>query len=88
MEIYSRATEYYARIAEYSKQTCKEGILKLFNADSRNLLMLENNSIDLIITSPPYANTYDYYLYHKFRKLWLDLDVKYAQNNEIGNILA
>jgi len=81
----SRATEYYNRIADYSKQVNKEGILKLFNTDSRNLSMLEDGSVDLIITSPPYANTYDYYLYHKFRKLWLDLDVKYAQNNEIGS---
>ncbi len=47
--------------------------------------MLGEHSIDMIITSPPYANTYDYYLYHKFRKRWLDIDVKYAQNNEIGS---
>jgi len=81
----SRTTEYYARIADYSGRVHKNGILKLFNTDSRNLSMLKNNTIDLIITSPPYANTYDYYLYHKYRKLWLDLDVKYAQNNEIGS---
>ncbi|MCA6072294.1 MAG: site-specific DNA-methyltransferase [Endomicrobium sp.] len=47
--------------------------------------MLENESVDIIITSPPYANTYDYYLYHKFRKRWLDLDVHFAQYNEIGS---
>jgi len=81
----SRAMEYYAKIANYSKHVNKHGFLKLFNADSRNLSMLKDESIDIIITSPPYANTYDYYLYHKFRKLWLDLDVNYARDNEIGS---
>jgi site-specific DNA-methyltransferase (cytosine-N4-specific) len=59
--------------------------LQVYNADSRNLDFIPDNSIDIIITSPPYANTYDYYLYHKFRKRWLDLDVKFAQYNEIGS---
>jgi len=81
----SRANEYLTRIADYSSKVNRGGYLKLLNADSRNLAMLKDNSIDIVITSPPYANTYDYYLYHKFRKLWLDLDVQFAQNNEIGS---
>jgi site-specific DNA-methyltransferase (cytosine-N4-specific) len=82
---YDRATEYSERIMEYSKDIIGGGFLKLLNADSRNLTMLKENSVDIIITSPPYANTYDYYLYHKFRKRWLDLDVRFAQYNEIGS---
>ena len=81
----ARANEYLMRIAEYSKKVNEDGYLKLLNADSRNLSMLDNESIDIVITSPPYANTYDYYLYHKFRKRWLDLNVQYAQYNEIGS---
>ncbi len=81
----SRANEYLLRIAEFSEKVNKDGFLKIFNADSRNLSMINDVSIDIIITSPPYANTYDYYLYHKFRKRWLDLDVQYAQYNEIGS---
>lgn len=81
----NRATEYLDRMIEFSKKVPSNGYLKLLNADSRNLTMLDDNSIDIIITSPPYANTYDYYLYHKFRKRWLDIDVKFAQNNEIGS---
>ena len=56
-----------------------------FKFDKDVLQKIPDNSIDIIITSPPYANTYDYYLYHKFRKRWLDLDVKFAQYNEIGS---
>ncbi len=80
-----KANEYNSRIMEYSKLINDKTELQIFNADSRNLDFIPDNSIDLIITSPPYANSYDYYLYHKFRKLWLDLDVKFAQNNEIGS---
>ncbi len=81
----SRGKEYLSRITDFSTQVPKQGYLRLINADSRYLTMLDDESIDIIITSPPYANTYDYYLYHKFRKRWLDIDVKFAQNNEIGS---
>ena len=81
----SRVNEYMNRIIELSNSIDQKTTLKIYNADSRNLDFIKNNSIDIIITSPPYANTYDYYLYHKFRKRWLDLDVKFAQYNEIGS---
>lgn len=47
--------------------------------------VIKNDSVDMIITSPPYPNTYDYYLYHKHRMLWLDEDFKYAMSEEIGS---
>jgi site-specific DNA-methyltransferase (cytosine-N4-specific) len=80
-----KAKEYNSRMAEFSRLVNDTTKLQVYNADSRNLDFILDNSIDLIITSPPYANTYDYYLYHKFRMRWLDLDVKFAQYNEIGS---
>ncbi|MBS1759150.1 MAG: DNA adenine methylase [Bacteroidetes bacterium] len=80
-----RAKEYNSRMAEFSELVHDKTELHLHNADSRNLNFIPDNSVDIVITSPPYANTYDYYLYHKFRKRWLDLDVKFAQYNEIGS---
>ena len=47
--------------------------------------VIPSNSVDLILTSPPYPNTYDYYLYHKHRMNWLECDVKYSMENEIGS---
>ena len=47
--------------------------------------ILADNSVDLILTSPPYVNTYDYYLYHKHRMNWLGFDVKYSMETEIGS---
>jgi len=80
-----KAKEYNSRMAEFSELVHYSTELQVYNADSRNLDFIKDNSIDIIITSPPYANTYDYYLYHKFRMRWLDLDVKFAQYNEIGS---
>ena len=54
-------------------------------ADSRQLEFIDNSSIDLLVTSPPYANTYDYYLYHKHRMNWLELNWKNAMKDEIGS---
>ncbi len=54
-------------------------------ADSRRLGFIEDASIDLLVTSPPYANTYDYYLYHKHRMNWLGLNWKGAMDDEIGS---
>lgn len=55
------------------------------SAEDVDSSIIPDNSVDIIITSPPYANTYDYYLYHKWRMLWLGYDVKSVQDNEIGS---
>ena len=68
-------------------------LLKNMNCNSDVYLMdsnlinkkLEKNSIDFLITSPPYPNTYDYYLYHKHRILWLGYDIKPVMEKEIGS---
>ena len=46
---------------------------------------ISENTVDLILTSPPYPNTYDYYLYHKHRMNWLGYDVKFSMESEIGS---
>lgn len=57
----------------------------VYDADARKLEMIEDASVDLVVTSPPYANTYDYYLYHKMRMFWLGMDYREAQKDEIGS---
>jgi len=47
--------------------------------------VIQTGSVDLILTSPPYVNTYDYYLYHKHRMNWLGYDVMYSMESEIGS---
>lgn len=46
---------------------------------------LADRSVDLVVTSPPYMNSYDYYLYHKLRFFWLGFDHHRVQANELGS---
>ncbi|GHG61519.1 hypothetical protein GCM10010919_06060 [Alishewanella longhuensis] len=48
---------------------------------------LEEASVDLIVTSPPYANATDYHLYHRFRMFWLGYDPRELGKIEIGSHL-
>lgn len=57
----------------------------ILSEDARQLKSIQDNSVDIIITSPPYANTYDYYLYHKQRMNWLGFDFNTSKNMEIGS---
>ena len=45
------------------------------------------NTVDLIVTSPPYPNATDYHLYHRFRLFWLGHDPKALGKIEIGSHL-
>lgn len=40
--------------------------------------------IGLVITSPPYPNAYEYWLYHKYRMWWLGHDPLRVKEHEIG----
>jgi site-specific DNA-methyltransferase (cytosine-N4-specific) len=59
---------------------------KVFLGDSHEILKsLNSDQFNFIITSPPYINTFDYYLYHKQRMFWLGYDHRPVRKNEIGN---
>jgi DNA modification methylase len=56
--------------------------------DSRVALAdVPTDSIDLVVTSPPYGNATDYHLYHRFRLLWLGFDPVELGHIEIGSHL-
>lgn len=59
---------------------------EVYNGDSVKVLRtFEDNCFDFVITSPPYINTFDYYLYHKLRMFWLGYDHRPVRAQEIGN---
>ena len=41
-------------------------------------------NVGLVITSPPYPNKYEYWLYHKYRMYWLGMDPITVKRSEIG----
>lgn len=56
-------------------------------ADLRFEKVVPDNSVDLIVTSPPYPNATDYHLYHRFRLFWLGHDPRKLGKKEIGSHL-
>lgn len=57
---------------------------EVIRADAR-AIPLPSDTFKLVVTSPPYANSHDYYLYNKLRLYWLGEDVQLVQRNEIGS---
>lgn len=53
--------------------------------DIRTGVPLPDASVNRIVSSPPYVNSMDYYLYHKQRMNVLGLDFKRAQHAEMGS---
>ncbi|MDC6361653.1 MULTISPECIES: DNA methyltransferase [Flavobacteriaceae] len=55
---------------------------------NKNSLLLDSSDftqkIGLTITSPPYPNAYEYWLYHKYRMWWLGYDAEKVKIDEIG----
>ncbi len=50
----------YVKIEEDIKLKSIKNVPKIYNSDARNILSKCNEKFDLIITSPPYLNTFDY----------------------------
>jgi len=59
--------------------------VKVINKD---ILKVDSSDIQaevgLVITSPPYPNAYEYWLYHKYRMWWLGYDPVSVKEKEIG----
>jgi len=79
-----KVSDMINRIVEFSRQA-SDAFVKIYNHDSSYMPFLKNESVDLIMTSPPYLNAYDYYLYHKLRMYWLEKDHYKVQELEIGS---
>lgn len=73
---------YTARLRELGTVGATPALV--FDSDARSLPIC-SKSVDLVVTSPPYANSHDYYLYNKLRLFWLGYEVRPVQLAEIGS---
>ncbi len=68
--------------SKYKPKTWQTKILR------KNILEVQKNDLNipvgLVVTSPPYPNAYEYWLYHKYRMFWLGYDPLDVKKNEIG----
>lgn len=61
------------------------GTVTVKTQDSRALDFMDDGSVQCAVTSPPYMNSFDYYLYHKLRMYWLGYNHYEVQEAEIGS---
>ncbi len=57
---------------------------RIEEADATDLAFVHPNSVDAVVTSPPYAATYDYHSHHALRLRWLGLSAETFAKGEIG----
>jgi len=77
-ELAARLTSYRERIGEHSPRAY------VGCSDARTLENVESDSIDLVLTSPPYPGVYDYLDHHLHRLKWLGLREGALRDQEIG----
>ena len=85
------ATDVYTYFIHSAKKLCKVRnvpVRAMANVINKNALKLTPEDIPgkigLVITSPPYPNAYEYWLYHKYRMFWLGYNPIKVKNEEIG----
>lgn len=80
-----KAEELARRMEEFSSSLpAPPPHARVFLDDATKLTKVKDASIDAVITSPPYAVTYDYLAHHEMRMRWLDLDAKGLAKGEMG----
>ncbi|MCC6649164.1 MAG: hypothetical protein IT374_26795 [Polyangiaceae bacterium] len=53
-------------------------------SDARELGPVDDRSVDLAVSSPPYPGNYDYLSHHRDRLRWLGLDARQLDRGELG----
>lgn len=81
-KFFKEAAQKLAKAKGAEQHTTKSSVL------NKNSLLLKKSDfpkkIGMVITSPPYPNAYEYWLYHKYRMWWLGFDPLNVKEQEIG----
>jgi len=82
----SSLENYYTNLRRnLGKIPHNEVSIRVYEGDSNVVLDgLPERRFSLAVTSPPYINTFDYYLYHKHRIFWMDKNPQMVRSKEIG----
>ncbi|MCZ2340550.1 MAG: site-specific DNA-methyltransferase [Bacteroidales bacterium] len=82
-----KAEDWVRRWSEFAEQipTPPPEPPRVREDDATRLESVPPGSVDAIVTSPPYAATYDYVSHHAMRMRWLGLDATRMQRGELGS---
>jgi site-specific DNA-methyltransferase (cytosine-N4-specific) len=86
LNLFSRRLELALNMAEDLERHCAgDAPRRYLTADARDLAdVVDRESAQLAVFSPPYPNAFDYHLYHRFRMFWLGTDPRLVKHKEIG----
>ena len=85
----ARAEELAARLAAFTAAApVPPPPATAMEDDATVLRTAQPGSADAVITSPPYAATYDYLQHHELRLRWLGLDTARLHHGEVGSRTA
>ncbi len=83
--LFVRKTEELAKqLSEVASDMAKAPRAHVVEGDARVLSGIDDRSVDLVVTSPPYPGVYDYLAHHEVRLRWLGLRADRFSTNEIG----
>ncbi len=72
-------------VAALESRSWNVGDSRVIQGDAQKICPADlPEEVGAIITSPPYPNAYEYWLYHKYRMYWLDHDPLPVREAEIG----
>ena len=76
--LFPRRVKELVRLMHNGRGSNDRPTLHLISGDARKL-PLNDNSVDLILTSSPYANAIDYMRAHKFSLVWMGYKISYLR---------
>ncbi|UES60233.1 RNA methyltransferase (plasmid) [Roseibium aggregatum] len=81
--VYRTAAERIIKALECRNYSLNEA--RVYNSNTLDFDWNEiSEPVAAVITSPPYPNAYEYWLYHKYRMYWLGYDPISVKEQEIG----
>ena len=87
---FERAVKQITKAAPFNGGNPNQPQASIANADARKL-PLPDDSVDIVVTSPPYLNAIDYLRGHKFSLVWMDhsiSDVRELRSTNVGAEVA
>jgi len=71
-------------LEQASEKSARSVRPEIVSSDARNLESIPTASVNLVVTSPPYAGTYDYASLHEIRYQWLGLPIGRFRKAQVG----
>lgn len=82
---FAKAEELVKRLAAFAAMVPRGTPMPAVRlGDARKLEGIASGSVQAIVTSPPYAGTYDYLAHHEARLRWLGIEPSSFEQSEIG----